>query len=865
VAAFEGQSYRVTDEIYQLRTPYSRENLRVLMSLDVATTNMNKKDAIKRKDGDFAVSWVRDYGEGRVFYFSLGHREEIFWNPKLLEAYLAGIQFALGDLPGDATPSAELPAAYVNAGKMQALEQSIAAVASYEGGQEYAALNAIDVAIRESFGDDALRAELAERLGTLLAKDATLTGKDFVCRQLYRLGMEGSVEDVAPLLGDETTVDMARYVLERMDYPAVDDALLAALAKATQSTVQVGIINSLGARGTAMAVESLAELAGDERAGVAEAAVMALGRIGGAKGASTLAKAFEDEETSTALKSMVLDAYLMCADGFAAEGADGFALEIYERVYEAEVSKHVRIAAFKGLVSTRGDEAALQLAEVLMSDDVEMQAIAAGLAKDIPGATATSVLAGKLGDMPVSAQALLIPALAQRGDDAALPVVLDAVASDDESLRVAALKALAKLGDGTTVVLLADTAALAEGTEQAAARSSLDRLRGMEIDAAMLEYLEKAEPKVQAELLRSFAARLAKVAIPALLETAKSEDVGVRIASYDALATLAGEEEFEALVELLVDAEDDTRDAAEAAALSVCLSIEDPSLRAEPLLASLSRTSGKPEPRISLLRLLGQTEDADALDALLGAMKSRQEEIQSVAIRAVAEWPNGTPMDDLFDVAAKSDNPTHRVLALRGYIRMIDMLEEATLPEMLKCYKLAGALAEGADEKRAVLAGLGKVGHPSAVAVIESYLKDEEVKGDAKKALSDAQNARLKATASHGGDKAKNAFDGKADTRWDTGTFQRPGQWFTIDLGWKQLVSKITLDAGTSKNDFPVGYEVFLSNDGKAWGTAVATGKGNGSATAIELKPTSVRYVKIVQTGEKDLYWSIHELSVESK
>jgi hypothetical protein len=65
------------------------------------------KEGIHRADGDFAVSWVRNYGKGRVFYCSLGHRNEIFWNPAVLQHYLDGIQFALGDLPADAAPSAK--------------------------------------------------------------------------------------------------------------------------------------------------------------------------------------------------------------------------------------------------------------------------------------------------------------------------------------------------------------------------------------------------------------------------------------------------------------------------------------------------------------------------------------------------------------------------------------------------------------------------------------------------------------------------------------------------------------------------------------------------------------------------------------
>ncbi len=101
---FEGEDFELNDEIYQFKEPYSRESLRILLRLDRKKT----PERGNRSDNDYAVSWVRSYGKGRVFYCSLGHREEIFWNPLILRFYLDGIQFALGDLPADTTPSGAL-------------------------------------------------------------------------------------------------------------------------------------------------------------------------------------------------------------------------------------------------------------------------------------------------------------------------------------------------------------------------------------------------------------------------------------------------------------------------------------------------------------------------------------------------------------------------------------------------------------------------------------------------------------------------------------------------------------------------------------------------------------------------------------
>jgi hypothetical protein len=100
-ACFGGKGWNINDEIYIFRGPYSRKRLRVLLSLDLD----RMEDPGKRPDRDYAVSWVRPWGRGRVFYCSLGHNAATYWNPAFLKHVLAGMQFVLGDLDGPAEPS----------------------------------------------------------------------------------------------------------------------------------------------------------------------------------------------------------------------------------------------------------------------------------------------------------------------------------------------------------------------------------------------------------------------------------------------------------------------------------------------------------------------------------------------------------------------------------------------------------------------------------------------------------------------------------------------------------------------------------------------------------------------------------------
>lgn len=115
--AFDGSGFWHQDEIYQYRPDSYQgpEVLRLLVSLDMSKDVVadrlksdNRKDDYGSGDRDVPVSWVRDYGDGRVFITNLGHREETFWNPAVLQHMFDGIQFALGDLEADTTPTAEI-------------------------------------------------------------------------------------------------------------------------------------------------------------------------------------------------------------------------------------------------------------------------------------------------------------------------------------------------------------------------------------------------------------------------------------------------------------------------------------------------------------------------------------------------------------------------------------------------------------------------------------------------------------------------------------------------------------------------------------------------------------------------------------
>jgi uncharacterized protein len=95
--------WKVFDEIYQFKN-FERPKVHGLLTLD--------KHPNDKTPGDYPIAWVKEYGQGRIFYTSLGHREDMWdpsWkdgngqrknSPAIAEAYqqhlLGGIEWVLG-------------------------------------------------------------------------------------------------------------------------------------------------------------------------------------------------------------------------------------------------------------------------------------------------------------------------------------------------------------------------------------------------------------------------------------------------------------------------------------------------------------------------------------------------------------------------------------------------------------------------------------------------------------------------------------------------------------------------------------------------------------------------------------------------
>jgi len=839
------------DELYsKLRGP--AKNMKVLAT---AYADREKGGTGEHEPILFTVR----YGKARVFHTVLGHDREQLRCVGFIVTFQRGTEWAA---TGRVT-QVDVPTDFPTADEVRlraTLSADYDAVEDYDFGKSRQALAAIEEEIRNIPPSSFAQVEARLRKA-LHSPKTTFAGKQFVCRMLRRVGSAKSVPALSKLLADEDLSHMARFALQHMPAPEAGAALREALTK-LKGDLKIGVIGSIAQRGDRKAVPKIARLITSGNMDTARAAIGGLGRIGGSEAASVLAEA----KVPARLEAVRDNAYLMCADKMLAEGQRREAVTIYRKMTAPDNSTWIRIAAYKGLVGAEKDKAVPHILALLKDKDLDLQRAAGKFIIEMPGSAITEALAEQLEHLSADGQVVLLSALEERADKAAAPYIAKAVTSSSEPVRLAAIKALAVLGDASSVELLAEVSGGGDETGKAA-MDSLGRLSGPHVTAALIATLRsRADASVRVNVIQTLINRRETEAIPILFAVAKDNDTDVRQAAYKALGALSGQRELPIMVSMLLAAKSSTdRAGIERAMIATVTRIEGPDAAA--IVAGLAEADNAV--KIHLLAVLSRIGGEKALEAVRSELRSNDPEVKRAAIRALADWPDPAPLAELMKIAKSDRDSTHQILALRGYIKLLVMPANRSAAETVKLLADAMAIAKRPDEKKAVLAALPRYPCEEALRLAESAKRSRQFGAEAELAAKKIKGAllskSLKAKASRNDGTAHRALDGKPGTRWDTGRGMKPGDWFVLDMGVENTISGLTLDAANSPNDYPRGYEVYVSFDGGSWGKPVVTGKGTKPVTEIRFgKQVRARFIKIVQTGSSDSwFWSIHELTVD--
>ena len=737
-AAFAGQGFWIREELYQIVGPYGRDRQRVLLSLDMARPeNARPAEKLKRTDGDFPVSWIKTRGAGRVFYTSLGHNKDIFTTPEILQHLLDGLQFALGDLPADATPSASLPAPPAPAlapDDRTPLQNRLAPVAAAPVAEPaqpdpWAELARYSPDRQPAPGPRAVagllralppaeRVPLEPRLLAILDNpSAPLAARRECLRLLALTGGPGAVPALEKAAGSPELFTDAVSVLVGFATPAADAIRQRLLETTREAADRVTVINSFTARPVPAALDALAAAAA-EPAPVGPAALDALAVLATPDALRALLKLPRTGDQATARRAALIaaaDRALLLAPTPASRRASA---RVAETLLDEPGTATDRITAARLLLAARGADAANTLLPLLKEP-----AVSADLARALAllaDARVFTRLADRLATLPPAAQLAAASAAGETRSPTAVPFLLRALASAAPAARPAAALALGRCGDsGAAEPLLAALAP--PGPLAEAARAALTRLPAPATDDLLRARLaDAAGPELSAALLRTLAARQDRPAF-ALATTACAEaDATVRAAAFEAVATLvrAGDLAAVAALEPRLQKSADRREWRRALFTATALE-PDGAAAVGRLSAALSAPDTAERPAlIGALTLVAHPAADAALRALLAdaALEKRKD-----VVRALSTARTEGAFALLLDHARRCTDAGERILALRGYLDTLANLPYLSRKRRVAGYSSAWPLAERDEEKRAILDAMRKIRDSEAAAFVKRH------------------------------------------------------------------------------------------------------------------------------------------------
>ena len=575
-----------------------------------------------------------------------------------------------------------------------------------------------------------------QRLIEVLKSNATLQEKDAACAELKRIGTARAVPALAGLLVDKDLSHSARYTLESMPAPEAGLALVEALGK-TSGLNKMGIIHSLGRRRESKAVPNLMRLLADPDLSTAGAAATALGRIGGAPATRAMLEALSSK-SEAGLRNAILDGLLASANQDLAEGRRDEATKVFEKLVTIPVPDHVRQAASRGLIASADRSRALELVKTaIQGDDGPAQTAALEMARSLNFHEITRILCESLPKASPPMKVALIEALRQRGDAAAAPSLAAMARSSDREVRVAALTGLGELGYASAVAMLLEASGSNEDAVMKAGRYALLVLRHGDVTSALVAQLTSGQPAARVEAARALAGRGDKEAVASLAAVAKQTLDPVRGAAFLALGQLADAAYIPALVGLVVSAKDEAvLDGAREALSAAFLRLQGQGIRIDqsPIIDGLA--GAPPKTRAALLQAGSVIQDERLRAAMRSALIDPDHSLREASELALCDARDPEFLPDLLSLAQKAADPSRRVQAVRGYIRLATDPDNVRLSkaERVNALKQVVPLARP-EEKWAVLSGLAKISDPAALELALAMLEDLLTRAEAAQAV----------------------------------------------------------------------------------------------------------------------------------
>lgn len=378
----------------------------------------------------------------------------------------------------------------------------------------------------------------------------------------------------------------------------------------------------------------------------------------------------------------------------------------------------IRVLAISALVQVGQDSALPLLADAAVSDDAEVAAAAKSALAGFPGHAADAAIVGLLNKQDAKSRLIGVELIGRRRMAGALSELLRLAAAADPQIGAASLKVLGDLGGSNEISPL--IAILQKATATQAAEDALASIYARQALASGVVVVQKA---VYGDLPDGpWADVTAQV-----VEWVKSGRLEIE-ASNGNFGDPAGGRVKKLCVDYTVNGNARSAVAGENEWLKLDVGTTAVAGISEPLLAAYIQAQG--QPKQALLRLLRVVGGSQALALVRAAATSGEVELREVALRVLCDWPAVAAVPDLEELVQTSAELKFKILALRGYVRLVPLRKVAPAVNA-KALEQALLWCARDEERRLVLAALGTVSDRRALALAVAQLDTVGLKEEA--------------------------------------------------------------------------------------------------------------------------------------
>ena len=556
--------------------------------------------------------------------------------------------------------------------------------------------------------------------------------KDFLLQELQYIAGNEAIPAIAPLLTHPRLGDPAARVLVNINTPEAGKALLSALKKAKTPNKAV-LVQALGETRYPIAAKPIEKLAASSDLKLKTTALYALAETGNPSSVKVLRTAANRADFAWDYSGST-HAYLRYLQRLTEDGRNSLAENpARELAFNAALPIAVRNTAMSVYTRAAGAKAVPELLQALRSQDNEVRTAALALLGNIYSAQISTELQGLLkSPSNTGLQAEIIRLMADQQDKNALPFMMNSLESEDPSLQLASIYALTKMGHKEASTSMLNLLKKADSQTIPEIKKALLRLGGDDLADQAASMMPSTSGPAKATLIEIMAARKTQKYTRLIAAQVTNTDARVSLAAANALKEVATSSDTDLIAGLLNKQAGKEEIAALQQAFHTSIREINPESEQVNIVKKWMNALGSEETRYySILSSIGGSQ---ALAVVEDRLENGTDAQKSAALAAITSWTDESALPLLYKLGKSLENAQQKASALAGYISGIN---RSKYPSDQKVLMLRNAmkLAATPQQKRSILSQSAQNPTLQSLVFVSKYLADTDTEQAAVQAI----------------------------------------------------------------------------------------------------------------------------------